>query len=90
MINALAQSGRTAFSAGEISQGEAYARRVEALVQEARGSPDPGWRKDYAIYGQSWEADAAGVAALAHGVRTANMRKPKSAIGARKRSDAPR
>ena len=65
MINALANLSRSALSSGEISQGEAYARRVEALVQEARGSPNPNWRKTYAIYGQSFEADAAGVAALA-------------------------
>ena len=64
-INPLAQLARTALSMGEISQGEAYVRRVEALVQEARGSPNPIWRKAYAVYGQSWEADAAGVAALA-------------------------
>jgi len=64
-INPLANLARTAFSSGEISQGDAYARRVEALVQEARGSPNPGWRKAHAVYGQSWEADAAGVAALA-------------------------
>ncbi|MGA2492626.1 MAG: tetratricopeptide repeat protein [Roseiarcus sp.] len=64
-INPLANLARTALSTGEISQGDAYARRVEALVQEARGSPNPGWRKSYAVYGQSWEADAAGIAALA-------------------------
>lgn len=64
-INPLANLARTAFSSGEISQGDAYARRVEALVQEARGSPNPSWRKAYAVYGQSWESDAAGIAALA-------------------------
>jgi CHAT domain-containing protein len=70
MINPLAQLARTALSMGEISQGEAYVGRIEALVQEARGSPNPNWRKTYAVYGQSWEADAAGVSALsleAHG-----------------------
>ena len=65
MINALANLSRSALSSGELSQGEAYARRVEALVQEARGSPNPNWRKAYAIYGNSFEADGAGVAALA-------------------------
>jgi CHAT domain-containing protein len=65
MINPLAQLARTTLSMGEISQGEAYVGRVEALVQEARGSPNPNWRKSYAVYGQSWESDAAGVAALA-------------------------
>jgi CHAT domain-containing protein len=65
MINPLANLARSAISSGQLSEGEAYERRVEALVQEARGSPNPGWRKAYAIYGQSYEADAAGVAALA-------------------------
>jgi CHAT domain-containing protein len=64
-INPLANLARIAFSMGEISQGDAYVRRVEALVQEARGSPNPSWRKAYDVYGQSWEADAASVAALA-------------------------
>jgi tetratricopeptide (TPR) repeat protein len=48
-INALAVLARTASSMGEISQSDAYARRVEALVQEARGSPNPNWRKAYSI-----------------------------------------
>jgi CHAT domain-containing protein len=64
-INALGNLAVIAFSTGEISQGEAYARRVEALVQEARGSPAPGWRKSYASHGNIWEADAANVAAVA-------------------------
>ncbi len=64
-INALGNLASIAFSAGEIGQGEAYARRVEALVQEARGSPAPGWRKSYALQGNVWEADAANVAARA-------------------------
>jgi len=64
-INALGNLASIAFSTGEISQGEAYARRVEALVQEARGSPAPGWRKSYPVQGNIWEADAANVAAAA-------------------------
>ena len=70
MINALANLSRSATSSGQIAEGEAYAKRVEALVQEARGSPNPRWRAAYAVYGRSFEADAAGVAALtaeAHG-----------------------
>jgi tetratricopeptide (TPR) repeat protein len=45
MINPLANLARSSLSSGELAQGEAYERRVEALVQEARGSPNPGWRK---------------------------------------------
>jgi CHAT domain-containing protein len=63
-INALLNLAKTALAVGEISKGEAYASRVAALVQEARGSPNPDWRKAYAVYGQSWEADAAAVEAM--------------------------
>jgi CHAT domain-containing protein len=57
-INALANMARTSILMGDSSQADAYARRVEALVQEARGSPNPRWRASYAIYGRTWEADA--------------------------------
>ena len=43
---------------GDVSQADAYVRRNATLVQEARGSPHPNWRKCYAVYGRSWEADA--------------------------------
>ena len=42
---------------GDIEQAEAYLRRSQALLQEARTSGFPGWRTSYATYGQSWEAD---------------------------------
>jgi CHAT domain-containing protein len=57
-INALTNMARTAIAMGDVSQADAYARRVEALVQEGRGSPNPKWRAAYLIYGHSWEADA--------------------------------
>ena len=43
---------------GDVSQADAYARRVEALVQEARGSPNPCGAQSYQIYGNLWESDA--------------------------------
>jgi CHAT domain-containing protein len=43
---------------GDVDQAEAYARRVTALAQEARGSPNPSWRAAYRVYGNSFEADA--------------------------------
>ncbi|HWM47029.1 MAG TPA: CHAT domain-containing tetratricopeptide repeat protein [Xanthobacteraceae bacterium] len=43
---------------GDVSQADAYARRVGGMVQEARGSPHPSWRTSYRIYGTSWESDA--------------------------------
>jgi CHAT domain-containing protein len=64
MINALANMARTSILLGDSSQADAYARRVEALVQEARGSPNPKWRAGYAIYGHTWESEADVVRAL--------------------------
>ncbi len=43
---------------GDISQANAYVGRAEAMVSEARGSPNPKWRVAYPIYGHGWEADA--------------------------------
>jgi hypothetical protein len=43
---------------GDIDQAEAYARRVAGLAQEARGSPNPGWRATYRVYGNTFESDA--------------------------------
>jgi tetratricopeptide (TPR) repeat protein len=43
---------------GDVDQAEAYARRVAALAQEARGSPNPSWRAAYRVYGNSFESDA--------------------------------
>jgi len=42
---------------GDISQAEAYLRRNDALIKEARTSGLPGWRSSYNIWGHSWEAD---------------------------------
>jgi CHAT domain-containing protein len=59
-INALANQSRLSIKLGDLVQGDAFARRVEALVQEARGSPNPKWRAAYEIYGSSFESDADG------------------------------
>jgi CHAT domain-containing protein len=70
MINALANIAGTLVSMGDVTQAATYAGRVEGLVQEARGSPNPDWRTAYAIYGHSWEADNDSVRGLvfeAHG-----------------------
>jgi tetratricopeptide (TPR) repeat protein len=69
-INALGNISRLYISMGDINQAGAYAGRVQALVQEARGSPNPKWRAAYAIYGHAWEADAdetRGIVLQAHG-----------------------
>ena len=57
MINALSNIAGTLVSMGDVTQAGTYAGRVEALVQEARGSPNPNWRRSYSIYGHSYEAD---------------------------------
>ena len=54
MINALANLAQTFITMGDVSQAGTYAGRVEALVQEARGSPNPNWRQSYSVYGHSW------------------------------------
>ena len=44
---------------GDVSQADYLcAAASKRLVQEARGSPNPNWRRAYSIYGHSWEADA--------------------------------
>ena len=41
---------------GDIEQADAYLRRSQALLQEARTSGMPGWRTSYAKLGHSFEA----------------------------------
>jgi len=42
---------------GDLAQAEAYIRRNDPLIREARTSGMPGWRQSYATYGQSWESE---------------------------------
>jgi CHAT domain-containing protein len=64
MVNAMTNMARTLLSMGDVTQANTYAGRVATLVQEARGSPAPGWRTSYPVYGHSWEADADSVHGL--------------------------
>jgi CHAT domain-containing protein len=64
VINASRFIAETLVSMGDVSQADAYARRVAGLVQEARGSPHPNWRNAYRVYGNAWESDADGARAL--------------------------
>ena len=57
MIGASGMAARALVSMGDVSQADAYARRVTTRVQEARGSPHPNWRTAYRVYGNSWEAE---------------------------------
>jgi CHAT domain-containing protein len=70
VISASRSIAQMLVSMGDLGQADARARRVVALVQEARGSPHPAWRAAYEKYGNSWEADADATRALifeAHG-----------------------
>jgi CHAT domain-containing protein len=42
---------------GDVAQAEAFLRRGQVLIQEARTSGMPGWRRSYGKVGQAWEAD---------------------------------
>ncbi|WP_298883847.1 CHAT domain-containing protein [uncultured Bradyrhizobium sp.] len=42
---------------GDVAQAEAYLRRTQAAIHEARTSGLPGWRTSYARLGQNWEAE---------------------------------
>ena len=42
---------------GNIAQAEAYLRRGQPAIQEARTSGHPKWRAAYNTFGQSWEAE---------------------------------
>ena len=64
VINASRNIANILVSMGDVTQADAYARRVASLVQEARGSPLPGWRKWYPVYGNSWESDADAMRAM--------------------------
>ena len=75
---------------GDITQADTFARRVTALVQEARGSPAPAWREAYKVYGTSWEADADSARALIFEARGQYSRCRERPMCARKRSAAPR
>jgi CHAT domain-containing protein len=54
---------------GDLTQAEAYFSRSTKLLHEARTSGLPGWRKSYALRGQSWEADVAHTRAILLEVR---------------------
>ncbi len=64
VINAARNLVQALIPMGEVDQAEAYARRVAALAQVARGSPNPSKRAAYLIYGNSYEADADAARAL--------------------------
>jgi tetratricopeptide (TPR) repeat protein len=51
LISSLRFIAQILVSMGDVSQANAYANRAEAMVQEARGSPNPSWRTSYAVYG---------------------------------------
>jgi CHAT domain-containing protein len=58
IISSLRAIAQILISVGDVSQANAYVGRAEAMVLEARGSPNPKWRASYPVYGHGWEADA--------------------------------
>jgi CHAT domain-containing protein len=54
---------------GDMVQAEAYLQRSLKLIHEARTSGLPGWRKNYALKGQSWEADVEFARAIVYEAR---------------------
>ncbi|MCK1738180.1 CHAT domain-containing protein [Bradyrhizobium sp. 138] len=47
----------TLIQMGDVAQAEAYLRRSQTAIQEARTSGHPNWRAAYAKFGQSWEGE---------------------------------
>src|SRR5215472_2332862 len=54
IISSLRGLAQILISVGDVSQANAYVGRAEAMVSEARGSPNPKWRAAYPIYGHGW------------------------------------
>ena len=64
IISSLRGLAQLLISMGDINGANSYVSRAEAMVSEARGSPNPNWRAAYPIYGHGWEADADAARAL--------------------------
>jgi CHAT domain-containing protein len=58
IISSLRSIAQISVSLGDINGASGYVNRAQAMVSEARGSPNPKWRASYPIYGHNWEADA--------------------------------
>jgi CHAT domain-containing protein len=58
IISSLRSIAQISLSLGDINGASGYVNRAEAMVSEARGSPNPKWRAAYPVYGHNWEADA--------------------------------
>jgi len=65
VIASLRSIAQILVSLGDINGANGYVNRAQAMVSEARGSPNPKWRASYPIYGHNWEADADAMAAAA-------------------------
>jgi len=64
MFGANQQIAMILIQMGDLAQAEAYLRRSEALIQQARASGLPGWRAGYPVRGQSWEASVEATRAM--------------------------
>jgi len=84
VINASRNMAQLFVGIGNVGQAEAAARRLDAAVQEIRGSPHPGWRASYKTYGNYYEAEAD----LAHAVIFAARGQRGEAEAAFRRAEA--
>jgi CHAT domain-containing protein len=57
MFGAMRQISAILIQAGDISQAETYLHRIISLIKEARTTGLPGWRTNYPVKGQEWEAE---------------------------------
>jgi tetratricopeptide (TPR) repeat protein len=64
IISSLRFIAQILVSLGDISGANGNVNRAQAMVSEARGSPNPKWRASYPVYGHNWEADADAARAL--------------------------
>ncbi len=64
LFNAQRNAAKILVQMGDIPQAEGYMRKSLALLQEARTSGQPGWRKNYAVKGRSWEGDVQATQAI--------------------------
>jgi CHAT domain-containing protein/tetratricopeptide (TPR) repeat protein len=64
IISSLRFLAQVLVSIGDFNAANGYVGRAEAMVSEARGSPNPKWRASYPVYGHGWEADASAARGL--------------------------
>lgn len=57
LISSARNIAQVFISIGDVNQADSFVKNTLTLVQEARTSPHPNWKKSYSIYKNSWEAE---------------------------------